>query len=77
MVNYLKTLEKKYDREIKNSCEEFRQIYLTCLYEHQNDDYVCNPSMLQFHHCIEMFDENFRKKYLPSNSLEPNFYSRQ
>lgn len=66
MVNYLKSLIKKYDKEIKYSCEDNRLKVIECMKNNFNNYFECENEIINFQNCINNFDLKFREKY-------PNF----
>lgn len=69
MVNYYKSLSKKYDIEIKKECDEVRRLFINCLSNNFNDSFVCKDLFNDFNFCINQFDKKFRKKYKLNNRL--------
>ena len=69
MVNFMKSIEKKYDREIRKECSLKEKCIIECLRNYNNDEFVCKTEITQFQECIEKFDKKFRKKYLNNNKV--------
>ena len=69
MVNYLDSLSKKYDKDIRKECESQRYLYINCLKNNFNDLFTCRDLIEQFDSCIKEFDTKFRKKYNIYNRL--------
>ena len=63
MVNYLKSLSKKYDSEIRKKCDKIKTELDNCLFDNFNDEFVCNNIIKSFKECIYIFDKSFREKY--------------
>ena len=63
MVNYLKSITKKYDREIVKKCNGCKSLVDECLYNNFNDTFVCSPIIKNFKKCVTDFDKQFREKY--------------
>ena len=54
-------LQKSYDKEIRKSCDIYKQQVEKCLIEHFDDQYVCKPYLESFELCIEKFNSKFLK----------------
>ena len=63
MVNYLKSITRKYDREIVKKCNDCKSLVDECLYNNFNDTFVCSPIIKNFKKCVTDFDKQFREKY--------------
>ena len=63
MANYLKSLSKKYDNNIRSQCNKDREKLINCMQEHFDDYFVCKELIINFHNCVRLFNLNFKKKY--------------
>jgi hypothetical protein len=63
MVNFVNTLKKKYDKEIRLKCKELEKKIEECMHEHYDDEFVCSVTVSNFNKCIKEFDDSFKKKY--------------
>lgn len=63
MVNYINSLSRKYDKEIRKSCEIHEKIINQCLKDNFNDEFTCKLHIDDFNNCIKVFNENFKKKF--------------
>ena len=60
MVNYLNSLSKKYDKDIRKECETKRLLYINCLNNNFNDVFICKNYIKEFDSCIKNFDTKFK-----------------
>lgn len=64
MVNFFDRLQKIYDKEIRECCDEKRKLLLDCLKENNREkEYVCKYEINSFKNCIEDYSNNFTNKY--------------
>lgn len=63
MVNFVRSLKKKYDTEIRLKCKDLEKKIEECMDEHYDDEFVCSVAVSNFNKCIKDFDMNFKKKY--------------
>lgn len=75
MVNYLKTLNNKYNCEIRKSCQEKKQILEDCMKNSFNDSFICENEIISFQKCIADFDISFRKKFNLDKLLQQRIYT--
>ncbi len=55
-------LSKKYDEEIRETCDEFKKSLEDCMKRLEKIE-ECKYNHNKFLQCIKRFDENFRFKY--------------
>lgn len=63
MVSLFKLLSKKYDKDIRKSCEKNNKRLENCLLDNKFDEDICKNLLDDFNKCIKSFDNNFKKKY--------------
>lgn len=64
MVNFFDRLQKQFDKEIRECCDEKRNILLNCLKENNREkEYVCSYQINLFKKCVEDYSNNFTDKY--------------
>ena len=63
MVNFIQSISKKYDKEIREKCSKLELEFLECLKNNFNDEFTCENYLNNFQICIKDFDKSFREKY--------------
>ena len=63
MPNYFKVLSQKYDREIRNKCENKKCDLEECLKGNFNDNFLCEYYIKNFQDCVQDFNLKFKKKH--------------
>jgi len=63
MVNYFKSISKKYDNNIRSKCGNDHDKLINCMKDHFNDEFVCKELINNFHNCIKSFNFDFKKKH--------------
>ena len=64
MVKFFRRLQKQYDKEIRECCDEKRNLLLDCLKENNREkEYVCSYQINLFKKCIKDYSNNFTDKY--------------
>ena len=61
MSTKFELLQKRYDKEIRKSCNVYKEQLENCLNEHFEDQFVCKPYLDSFETCIEHFNSKFLK----------------
>ena len=56
-------LSKKYDKEIRTNCEEYKTLLKHCLFLNKDDVNSCKIEHQNFKKCIRNFDIQFKLKY--------------
>jgi hypothetical protein len=62
-MNYLKSLMRKYDKDIRLKCEKKRLLLIKCLTNSFNDYFICSQYINDFETCVNEFDKSFKSKY--------------
>jgi len=60
---HLKLLSKKFDKEIREECDNFLLKLNSCLKMNNNDEFQCRETIIQFKSCKENFVQKFYKKF--------------
>ena len=63
MIYNLSTLSTKYDKGIKDKCENIRMKLINCIRDNFNDKFICDSEINSFNQCIQQFDVEFREKF--------------
>ena len=63
MVNFFDRLQKLYNKEIRECCDEKKNLMLYCLKENRENEFICDNEIKSFNKCIQDYSNNFIKKY--------------
>ena len=63
MSSYINFISKKYDKEIRECCDDKKINLEKCIKSSKNVETSCNLEIRNFKTCIMNFSNDFKKKY--------------